>query len=69
MFERVQVRIGRTVVVNSQVQDFTQLVEFEARKLAEFHRYRGKSDTSGVTETLYQTPDGRLIVHVEDWSR
>jgi len=67
-FERVQVLVGRMVAVNGFWQDFTQQVEFEARKLAEFHRYLGTDDTRGVSEVLYQTPDGRLIVHVKDWS-
>jgi hypothetical protein len=68
-FERVRVRVGTLIAVNGRLQDFTQQVEFEARKLAEFHRFLGTDDTRGVSEVLYQTPDGRLIVHLEDWSR
>src|SRR3972149_232964 len=29
----------------------------------------GITDTRGVNETLYRAEDGRLLVHVEDWSR
>jgi hypothetical protein len=49
-------------------------VEFVGEELANFTEYGlgrdgNATDTRGVTETLYKTEDGRLVVHVEDWSR
>jgi len=49
-------------------------VQFEAQKLGSVTIYgagrdEGITDTRGVTETLYKTTDGQLVVHVDDWSR
>ena len=30
--------------------------------------YEQPDNTRGVTQTLYRTADGRLVVHVEEWS-
>lgn len=55
------------------VQDTRRPVQFEGEQLARWTEYGtdrgGITDTRGVTETLYRTADGRLIVHVDDWSR
>jgi len=55
------------------VQDATRLVQFEGEELAERTEHglhKGvTTDTRGVTEMLFRTEDGRLVVHVEDWSR
>jgi hypothetical protein len=56
------------------VQDSRRPVTFVGEELATFTEYscgRGGSitDTRGVTETLYKAEDGRLVVHVDDWSR
>jgi len=56
-----------------QVQDERRLVEFEGERVATrdgMGSHGGQlSDTRGVTETLFKTKDGRLVVHVSDWSR
>ncbi len=72
----IKVLIGRTESTSSgHTQDLTREVEFEGEELARRTEYgfddrRGMiTDTRGATETLYKTDDGRLIVHVEDWSR
>ena len=54
---------------NGYVQDTRRPVEFVGEELASTFRYTGDDDTRGVTETLYRTEDGRLVVYVEDWSR
>jgi hypothetical protein len=73
--DTIKVHVG-TVQSNSGgiVQDTRRPVEFVGEELATFTEYglgRGGAitDTHGVTETLYRAEDGRLIVHVEDWSR
>ena len=55
------------------VQDNRRPVEFEGEEIAQRTEYGlgrdgATTDTRGVTETLYRTADGRLVVHVEDWS-
>lgn len=60
---------------NGASQDNRREVEFSGEKLGSTTAYgydsrRGNvTDTRGVTETLYRTEDGRLVVHVKDWSR
>ncbi len=60
---------------NGAAQDSRQEVIFEAEELGSHTEYgyddrRGNlTDTRGTTETLYRTADGRLVVHVKDWSR
>jgi len=54
-------------------QDDTREVKFMAEELGCYREYGtgrggGPTDTRGVTETLYKTEDGRLVVHVKDWS-
>lgn len=54
--------------------DTRRPVEFEGENLAEYHepgigRDGIPTDTRGTVETLYRTADGRLVVHVHDWSR
>lgn len=71
----IEVRVGTYVVGSGGiVQDDTRLVRFEGEELAKRTRYhydngQQLSNTRGVTETLYRTGDGRLVVHVEEWSR
>jgi len=72
--ETQTVYIGTIVVGNSgQVNDSRRKVEFVGEKLASRTRYgygrSGITDTRGMTETLYRTEDGRLIVHIDDWSK
>jgi len=73
--ESIEVLVGSVVTGSSGcTNDTTKAVEFTAEKLAEGQEYgygRGgaPSDTRGIKETLYKSVDGRLIVHVEDWSR
>lgn len=72
--ETITVHIGTlTTLSNGAVQDDRRPVEFVGEELAqrtEYGLHRGNpTDTRGVTETLYRTEDGRLVVHVEDWSR
>jgi len=72
--DKVTILVGSTVVGSSgQTNDNTKEVEFEAEELASRTEYGsgrdgGITDSRGVTETLYKTNDGRLVVHVKDWS-
>jgi len=58
---------------DGRTQDLTRPVEFEGEELAKlitFGDHKGSpTDTRGITETLYRTEDGRLVVYVEEWSR
>ena len=73
--ETIKVYVGSVVVMNGGAQqDTRRAVEFEGEKLAQVTEYGegrngGLTDTRGTTETLYKTSDGRLVVHVDDWSR
>jgi len=75
MMETVKLDIGSVIVVNGRRQRNLRTVEFIGERLAERTRYgysdrTGQlSDLRGVTETLYRTSDGRLVVYIEDWSR
>lgn len=66
--ETVKVYVGTA----TELTDRTRPVEFEGEELAEhaeFGDHKGRpSDTRGVIETLYRAVDGRLVVHVKDWS-
>jgi len=74
MSEKIRVFVGSIVCGSGgQTNDTRRPVTFEGEKLAELTTYGlgagGITDTRGVTETLYRASDGRLIVHVDDWSR
>lgn len=71
--EHQEVWVGTLIVGNGISQDNRREVHFEAEELARLTTYGqgrngGITDTRGVTETLYKTADGRLVVHVKDWS-
>jgi len=72
----IRVMIGTIETAhNGYSQDSRRVVEFsgvELGKRTEYDYDAGKgclTDTRGATETLYKAQDGRLIVHVDDWSR
>lgn len=74
--ETITIWIGTVEALsNGAVQDGRRKVEFEGEMLGSLRVYgyddkRGKlTDTRGTTETLYRAEGGRLVVHVEDWSR
>jgi hypothetical protein len=72
--DTINVTVGSYTAGNGIVQDNTRPVEFEGEKLAKVNDYGTKDggapdDTRGITETLYKTANGRLVVHVVDWSR
>jgi len=72
--ETIKVFVGSVVSGNAgQTNDTTRAVEFEGEELASYHAYGYKDsgavdDTRGEKQTLYRASDGRLIVHVKDWS-
>jgi len=71
----IRVSVGIIVTGNSgQTNDNRRVVEFEGEELGHHTIYgTGRddhiTDTRGTTASLYRTSDGRLIVHVDDWSR
>lgn len=72
--EKVQVKIGSVTVGSCGLsQDTTRTVEFVGEELAwrtQAGEHRSQiTDIRGVTETLYKTDDGRLVIFVEDWSQ
>lgn len=70
----VKVLVGTIVAGSSgQVNDDQRAVEFEGEFLAShiqygMGRHGGITDSRGVTETLYRTEAGQLVVLVRDWS-
>ena len=73
--ETITVHVGTVVSGSSgQTNDTRREVQFTGEELASrteygYGRNGGLTDTRGVTETLYRAEDGRLLVHVKDWSR
>ena len=67
--ETIKLMVGKDIAVNGRYQDFRRPVSFEGEKLAEYSYLTGDDDTRGHNETLYRASDGRLIVHMDDWSR
>lgn len=73
--DTITLYVGSIVSGSSgQTNDNRREVQFTGEELASRTEYGagrqgGITDTRGVTETLYRADDGRLIVHVKDWSR
>ena len=68
--DTIKVTIGtKRTLQSGQPDDNLRPVKFEGEELANVTMYAGTDDTRGVTETLYRTEDGRLIVYVEDWTK
>jgi hypothetical protein len=69
--KEITIHIGSLVGLrNGGTQDDTRPVSFKGSYLASVTTYSDPlSDTRGVTQTLYRVEDGRLVVHIEDWSR
>ncbi len=70
------VTIGTVETLSSgRTQDDRRTVEFVGEVLGHLTTYgydakRGQlTDTRGTTETLYRVEDGRMVVHVKDWSQ
>lgn len=58
---------------DGRTQEDTRPLEFVGELLAKqtsfgYHREQ-ISDTRGTTETLYRAEDGRLLVHIHEWSK
>ncbi len=73
--ETITLQIGHIVTGNSgQSNDTRRDVQFKGEEIASRTEYGtnrngGITDTRGVTQTLYKTEDGRLIVYIEEWSQ
>lgn len=74
--DTITVLVGTLESLNGgRTQDGRREVVFEGETLGSQTEYgydskRGNlTDTRGTTETLYRAADGRLVVHVKDWSR
>jgi hypothetical protein len=67
--ETIKVSVGTVRSVSARTVDERRPVEFDAELLGDYSTLTGDNDTRGVSQTLYQTADGRLIVYVEEWSR
>jgi hypothetical protein len=68
-FGYITVEIGTTVCLDGHVQGNTRKVGFNGQSLGRRVIYEDDRGNRGFTETLYRTDDGRLVVHVKDWSR
>jgi len=73
--EQIKVLVGSVQSGSSGTvtRDTTREVVFQGEKLGDYHepgigRDGNPTDTRGTVETLYRAEDGRLIVHVRDWS-
>ncbi len=74
--EKHKVYVGSRVSLGpGQVQDSLREVEFVGEVLCSRttfgydYRRNCPTGTRGTTQTLYRTEDGRLVVHIEQWSR
>ena len=73
--ETIKLHIGTVERGNAFTQDNTRAVEFVGELVMSRTEYgyddrtAKLSDTRGVTESLYKSEDGRLLVYTEDWSR
>lgn len=74
--DTITVLVGTLETLNNgESQDGRREVTFEGEKLGSLTTYGYDTrsdrltDTRGETETLYRAADGRLVVHVNDWSR
>jgi hypothetical protein len=68
--DKIRLTIGtRRTLQSGQPDDNLRPVEFVGEELGSFTAYHGDNDTRGVTETLYETEDGRLVVHSADWTK
>lgn len=61
--------VGSVRLVAGRRRDLTRIVEFEGEEVATHTMHRDAEGMRGVTETLYRTADGRLMVYVENWSK
>lgn len=74
VFEEITVKVGSLVGLQSgQTADDRREVRFVGRELGYDTEYgfdnRGqRSEQRGVTWTLFETEDGRYVVHTRDWS-
>lgn len=73
--DTITVKIGSIVTGNSgQTNDTRRDVQFVGEELGSRTEYGegrdgGITDTRGTIEALYRTEDGRLLVHVNAWSK
>jgi len=74
--DTITVLVGTLESLNGgRTQDGRREVTFEGERLGSITTYgydtkRGNlTDTRGTDETLYRSADGRLVVHVKEWSR
>jgi hypothetical protein len=68
-FEEIRLNIGwKRLISSGNLEEFLKPVAFRGRQLSELTTYEGSDDSRGCTETLYEVDDGRLIVHISDWS-
>lgn len=73
--DKLTVYVGRVVAgPTGELHDTRQQVEFEGELLGERIEHGmkrnvcGHAGSEGRTETLYKSADGRLLVHVHQWS-
>ena len=71
--ENIKVLVGTVESGRGGIsQDNTRLVEFEGEELGSTSEFGYEGDrltnSRGVKETLYRARDGRLLVHICDWS-
>jgi hypothetical protein len=68
-YDKIELVVGSVCVVNARQVDNLRPVEFLGEEIGKFSALTGDDDTRGIEQTLYRTPDDRLIVHTEDWSK
>lgn len=67
--DQIELEVGSIWTVNGIPQSTLRPVVFTGEKLGSYSRFTGNNDSRGITETLYRTEDGRLVVHKKIWSR
>ena len=72
--EEIKLYVGTVVgMSNGAQQDTRREVVFQGEKVGTYREYGtgrngGPTDTRGTIETLYITPAGDFVAHVEEWS-
>lgn len=72
--EEITLYVGSVMALsNGAQQDTRREVRFEGEEVGKYREYgQGRdgrpTDTRGIIETLYITPAGDFVAHVEEWS-
>ncbi len=73
--QKIRLTVGRQQTTSSGAEDYrTRSAEFVAERVGEYRelgtgRDGRPTDTRGTIQVLYRAEDGRLVVHIQEWSK